>query len=109
MDWKQVTRQWNKNFDSFMLSQGYKRTNADHCVYTHQFPGGKSIILLLYFNCILIVVQDTSMIRRLKEELSKSFDIKDLGPANQILGMQNPRSCGCHTRGMLNKCLRGST
>ena len=67
---------------------GYKRSNADYYVYTHQFLEGKFIILLLYVDDILIVCQDASMIRKLKEELSKSFDMKDLGPANQILGVQ---------------------
>jgi hypothetical protein len=71
-----------------MVSHGYKRTNADHCVYIRQLPEGKFIILLLYVDDMLIVGQDASMIRKLKEELSKSFDMKDLGPAKQILGMQ---------------------
>ncbi|KAM1487717.1 hypothetical protein ACFX2I_001756 [Malus domestica] len=40
------------------------------------------------FNSFMIVGQDASMIKKLKEELSKSFDMKDLGPAKQILGME---------------------
>ncbi|KAM1264815.1 hypothetical protein ACFX2J_034579 [Malus domestica] len=71
-----------------MVSNGYKRTHADSCVYIKQFSGGEFIILLLYVNDMLIVGQDASMIKKLKEELSKSFDMKDLGPAKQILGME---------------------
>jgi len=37
---------------------------------------------------MLIVGRDTSKIDRLKEELSKSFAMKDLGLARQILGMK---------------------
>ena len=49
---------------------------------------------------MLIIGQDGDMINKLKE-LSKLFDMKDLGPAKQILVMmivrdRNPRSCGCH-------------
>ncbi|KAM1278521.1 hypothetical protein TB2_030330 [Malus domestica] len=33
-------------------------------------------------------VKDAFIIKKLKEELSKSFDMKDLGPAKQILGME---------------------
>ncbi|WCJ24324.1 Retrovirus-related Pol polyprotein from transposon TNT 1-94 [Euphorbia peplus] len=36
---------------------------------------------------MLIVGQDALLIRKLKEQLSESFDMKDLGPAQQILGM----------------------
>uniref|UniRef100_A0A2N9FLT3 Integrase catalytic domain-containing protein n=1 Tax=Fagus sylvatica TaxID=28930 RepID=A0A2N9FLT3_FAGSY len=85
---KQAPRQWYKKFDSFMVGQGYTRTNADHCVYVRQFPNGKFIILLLYVDDMLIVGQDANMVGSLKNELFKSFDMKDLGPARQILGMQ---------------------
>uniref|UniRef100_A0A2N9HS85 Integrase catalytic domain-containing protein n=1 Tax=Fagus sylvatica TaxID=28930 RepID=A0A2N9HS85_FAGSY len=81
-------RQWYKKFDSFMVGQGYTRTDADHCVYVKQFPNGKFIILLLYVDDMLIVGQDANMVGSLKNELFKSFDMKDLGPARQILGMQ---------------------
>ena len=36
---------------------------------------------------MLIVGKDVSKIKRLKEELFKSFGMNDLGPAQQILGM----------------------
>ena len=49
------------------------------------------IILLLYANDMLIVGQDRAQISKLKEELVKSFDMKDLGPAKQILGMEITR------------------
>ena len=40
---------------------------------------------------MLIVGQDASMISNLKKELFKAFDVKDLGPARQILGMEITR------------------
>ena len=88
---KQAPRQWYKKFDSFMVGHGYKRTDADPCVYIQQFIRGKFIILLLYVDDMLIVGQDVSIIRKLKADLSKSFDMKDLGPAKQILGMEITR------------------
>ncbi|GKV27750.1 hypothetical protein SLEP1_g36885 [Rubroshorea leprosula] len=84
---KQAPRQWYKKFDSFMTSHGYKRTNANPCVYIRSFPNGNFIILLLYVDDMLILGQDVEKICKLKLELSKSFNMKDLGPAKQILGM----------------------
>ncbi|CAL5327779.1 unnamed protein product [Camellia sinensis] len=52
------------------------------------FLDGNFIILLVYVNDMLIVGQDATAIRSLKKELSQSFDMKDLGPAQQMLGMQ---------------------
>lgn len=85
---KQAPRQWYKKFDSFMTNHGYSHTTADHCVFVKKFPDGNFIILLLYVDDMLIVGQDSSKINRLKLELSKSFAMKDLGPAKQILGME---------------------
>lgn len=88
---KQAPRQWYHKFDSFMSSNEYKRTTADPCVYFRKFSEGNFIILCLYVDDMLIVGQDVEMICRLKEDLSKSFDMKDLGPAKQILGMEIAR------------------
>ena len=43
-----------------------------------------TLSLLLYVNDILIVGQNTDMIHKLKIELSKTFDMKNLGSAKRI-------------------------
>ncbi|KAL5838732.1 hypothetical protein ACOSQ3_015901 [Xanthoceras sorbifolium] len=89
---KQAPRQWYKKFDSFMEKNEYNRTTADHCVFIKKFSDGDFIILLLYVDDMLIVDQDIGKINRLKKELSKSFAMKDLRPAKQILGMTITRN-----------------
>ena len=84
---KQAPRQWYKKFDSFMMSQEYKRTFSNPFVYVWSFQDDKFIILLLYVNDMLIVSQDVDMIQKLKMELSKTIDLKDLGSAKRILGI----------------------
>ena len=88
---KQAPRQWYKKFDSFMVSHEYKRTDADHCAYFRKFTDGNFIILLLYVDDMLIAGNDSKLIGKLKERLFKSFDMKDLGPAKQMLGMRITR------------------
>ena len=88
---KKAPRQWYRKFDSFMTSNGYKRTSADPCVYFKRFPGDKFIILLLYVDDMLIVGQDSKIISNLNKNFFSSFDIKDLGPAKQILSMEIAR------------------
>ena len=72
---KQAPQQWYKKFDSFMMSQEYKRTFADPCVYVRRFLDDEFIILLLYVDDMLIVGQNADMIKKLKIELSKTFDM----------------------------------
>ena len=52
---KQAPRQWYLKFDFFVMSQEYKRTFLDSCVYVRRFPDDKFIILLLYIDDMLIV------------------------------------------------------
>ena len=47
---KQSPRQWYKKFDSFMMSQTYRRSEYDHCVYFKKLSNGMFIILVLYVN-----------------------------------------------------------
>jgi Reverse transcriptase (RNA-dependent DNA polymerase) len=85
---KQASRQWYKKSDSFMMSHGYQRTKTDPCVYFKRLANGKFLILLLYVDDMLITGHDAQMIDMLKNEMSKSFDMKDMGHARQMLGMQ---------------------
>nr|CAN64805.1 hypothetical protein VITISV_028195 [Vitis vinifera] len=88
---KQAPRQWYKKFDSFMVEHGYDKTAFDHCMFVKKFSDGEFIILLLYMDDMLIVGRDTCKINKLKKELSKSFEMKDLGPTSQILGIKISR------------------
>lgn len=89
---KQALRQWYRKFESFMGEQAYKKTTYDHCVFMKKFSENNFIILLLYVDDMLIVDQHASRIEKLKQDLSKSFSMKDLGPAKQILGMKISRN-----------------
>ena len=84
---KQSPRQWYKRFDSFMLSRGFKRSNYDSCVYL-KTVNGSVIYLLLYVDDMLIAAKDKSEIAKLKAQLSKEFEMKDLGAAKKILGIK---------------------
>ena len=85
---KQAPRQWYRKFDSFMGEQGFKKTAMDHCVFQKRFANNDFIILLLYVDDILIVGQNVDRIVSLKQQLSKKFSMKELGPAKNILGMK---------------------
>ena len=48
---------------------------------------GSAIYLLLYVDDMLIAAKNKSDIAKLKAQLSKEFEMKDLGAAKKILGM----------------------
>jgi len=107
---KQSPRQWYKRFDTFMLSHGFKRSDYDSCVYL-KIVNGSAIYLLLYVDDMLIAAKDKSEIAKLKAQLSKEFEMKDLGAAKKILGMEitRDRKSGklyLSQRGYIEKVLR---
>ena len=93
---KQGSRQWYQKFDAFMKSQGYKRSQEDHCLYTQKISDGSLMILILYVDDMLIVEKSLSEIANLKQTLSDNFAMKDLGEAHHFLGMRikRDRKCG---------------
>lgn len=71
-----------------MLEQSYTRSEYDHCVYFKKLPNGSFIYLLLYVDDMLIAARSMDDINKLKSQLSKEFEMKDLGAAKKILGME---------------------
>ena len=70
-----------------MLSQGYKRSDIDHCLYTKRAKDGSLLILILYVDDMLLAGTNIDELAALKAKLNDSFDMKDLGDENHILGM----------------------
>ena len=56
-----------------------------------RIDNGRYIVLLLYVDNILVARYNMQDINVLKRKLAKSFAMKDLGAAKQILGMRITR------------------
>lgn len=66
----------------------FLRSAFDKCVYHKKISCNFMICLLLYVDDMLIATNCITEINILKKLLSKEFDIKDLGVAKKILGIQ---------------------
>lgn len=82
---KRLCRQSYNKFKSFMANNGYKKPSFDHCVFASRFSPNVFIVLLLYVDYMSIIGQDMRRISKKKDELAKTYDIKDLVHARQIL------------------------
>ncbi|GJX34540.1 retrovirus-related pol polyprotein from transposon TNT 1-94 [Tanacetum coccineum] len=85
---KQEPRCWYKRFDSFIIGLGYNRLHADLCAYFKRFRNNDFVILLLYVDDMLVAGPNKDRMSKLKAQLVREFEMKDLGPANKILRMQ---------------------
>ncbi|KAE8707081.1 hypothetical protein F3Y22_tig00110387pilonHSYRG00804 [Hibiscus syriacus] len=107
---KQSPRQWYKRFDSYMIKIGYNRCEYDCCVYVKSLDDGSFIFLLLYVDDMLIVAKNMDDVIGLKTLLSQEFDMKYLGAAKKILGMEicrdrDSRKLRLSQRGYVEKML----
>lgn len=85
---KQSPRQWYKKFDSDMIQIDYSRCEYDCCIYYRVLEDNSYIFLMLYVDDMLIAAKNMNEVDKLKSLLSSKFDMKDLGPAKKILGME---------------------
>nr|ABA91121.1 retrotransposon protein, putative, Ty1-copia subclass [Oryza sativa Japonica Group] len=87
---RQAPKQWHEKFDTTLTSAGFVVNEADKCVY-YRYGGGEGVILCLYVDDILIFGTSLNVIEEVKDYLSKSFEMKDLGEADVILNIKLQR------------------
>jgi hypothetical protein len=94
---KQASRQWYLKFDEVIKKFGFIENQVDNCVYI-KINGSMFIILVLYVDDILLASSDKNLLHETKRFLSSNFDMKDLGDASYVLGIEIHRD---RTKGVL--------
>ncbi|KAL5553780.1 hypothetical protein UlMin_041181 [Ulmus minor] len=84
---KQSPRQWYKRCDTFITRNDFKRSSYDSCVYFRGSTYLDRVYLLLYVDDMLLASRKPVEVQKLKQTLQSEFDMKDLGRAQRILGM----------------------
>ena len=84
---KQASRSWNIRFDETIKTFGFSQNLDEPCVYMKEAKGAR-VFLVLYVDDILLIGSDKSVLKEVKDWLSKQFSMKDLGEATYILGIR---------------------
>jgi hypothetical protein len=87
---KKSTTMWYQKFDTYILSFGFVRSKAENCIYSKE-EGGSFIYVALYVDNMLLVGNNMDAIKEVNKKLSSKIDMKDLGAANFIMGMDIKR------------------
>lgn len=87
---KQAPRSWNEQFDSFIKSIGFSRSKVDTCMYQMNVKGSV-VYLLLYVDDIILASDQMYLIEKLKQQLSKRFEMTDMGELKIFLGLKVDR------------------
>ncbi|KAJ9567681.1 LOW QUALITY PROTEIN: hypothetical protein OSB04_003647 [Centaurea solstitialis] len=99
---KQASRQWYKKFDTVMNSFGFEENKLDECIYS-KTSGSSFIFLILYVDDILLATNSKNLLQTTKAFLMKSFDMKDMGEAHYVLGIEIIRNRRIGTLGLSQK------
>ena len=86
---KQSGREWYRTLDAALRSCGFRRTQADPCLYirVNAAEPTQFIILLVYVDDVILAHNWGPASLKLKATLQKHFNVKDLGPLRWFLGM----------------------
>jgi hypothetical protein len=77
-------------FYEAILDIGYEMSPLDHCVYVWR-DKEKLALLSLYVDDILLASNSPNMMKETKLCLGSKFEMKDMGPANYVLGIRISR------------------
>ena len=94
---KQASRQWYLKFNDTIVSFGFKENTVDRCIYL-KVSGSKFIFLILYVDDILLATNDLHLLYEMKRFLSNNFEMKDMGKATYVIGIEIFRN---RSQGML--------
>ena len=84
---KQAPRAWHVTLKTELESQGFLPSSADAGLFISSAITATPSYLLTYVDDILIFASDLGELQRIKQQLMRAFDARDLGEAAYFLGM----------------------
>ncbi|GKV46639.1 hypothetical protein SLEP1_g53613 [Rubroshorea leprosula] len=84
---KQAPRAWFWELKSFILSQGFYNSKSDSSLFIYHKDSTR-LYFLMYVDDILLIGNDSSLLRSLVHKMGQCFSLKDLGPLTFFLGIE---------------------
>ncbi|SGY26804.1 BQ5605_C018g08797 [Microbotryum silenes-dioicae] len=88
---KQAPQEWNAAVNSLMVERGYKRSDADSCLYVKRVDE-KFIYITLYVDDGMVASNDQEFLDAEIEAFNKVYKLKRLGPVKLFLGLEFERT-----------------
>ena len=83
---KESGADWNEKIYDYLKSAGFKEGGADPCVFVQS--GQKDLkVIAVYVDNLILIAKTLGEIQQMKEGLSKTFKMKDMGQLCYCLGI----------------------
>jgi transposase InsO family protein len=83
---KQAPRCWNEKFSNYIIKLGFRRSEADPCLFVRQ-TGSTKMFFVLYVDDGLIAANDEQELQQFIDDLGRKFKIT-AKPASFFLGLE---------------------
>ena len=83
---KQSPTEWHTCLTDFLQSQGFQRTNFDPCLFKRPKPF--FCLINIYVDDLFVFAEKDNSLQEIAQQLSKRFEITDVGPITFGLGIQ---------------------
>ena len=84
---KQSPRCWSEKLKAILARIGFQPTFTDRCIFIRIESSGAVSLLLVYVDDILLATSNLSIMKKIKEQLAKEIEIKDMGSIGTFLGV----------------------
>lgn len=95
---KQASKSWYEKINSVLIDKmKFRKFSSEPCVFIKNHDDGTVTIIALYVDDIILFTNNKKEKPKIKQHLKTQFEMKDLGPAHQILGMRLCKQNGVFT------------
>ena len=84
---KQASKAWYETNHEFFTKLGFEQLQLEPCIYV-LCKEDRFLIIALFVDDSLIFYKDKTFADRVRDQIKKKFDLKDLGPVSYFLGMK---------------------
>ncbi len=85
---KQSGRNWNNMLHDYLLKQNFTQSLADPCVYIRKSGTDECTIVIIWVDDLIISASNEILLQSVKDSLSNTFRMKDLGVLSWFLGTE---------------------
>lgn len=87
---KQAPRQWFAKLRDALLELGFSECKSDLSIFS-KHTGDTIFFIVVFVDDLALVSNNTEQVCHVKAELARRFEMKDLGPLTEYLGMEVSR------------------
>ena len=84
---KKAPRAWYSRIDSYLMSNGFSKSNGDPTLYI-KATNGNVLIFVLYVDDLIFTGNDKTLIGEFKEAMKSEFEMTDLGLFKYFLSIE---------------------